>query len=178
MIRADVIRWLCVDQGAIRCIDPKGLRIARARIEGHLDLAHVIIPFPLLLEHCSLRGGVDLRWAETRLLSFVGSHSGSFTGEGLAVQGDLFLASGFQAEGEVQLSGARITGRLDCTRGLFRHPGGIAFHANAAKVGNMVFRGIRAEGQVRLVGATIGGQLDCSGGYFLGSAKQVMLLPS
>jgi hypothetical protein len=167
IIRADVIRWLCVDQGAIRCIDPKGLRVACARIEGHLDLAHVIIPFPLVLEHCSLRGGVDLTWAETRLLRFVGSHSGSFIGEGLAVQGDLFLSSGFQAEGEVQLSGARITGRLDCTEGVFRHPGGIALHANAAKVGDMVFCGIRAEGEVRLIGATISGQLDCSRGHFL-----------
>jgi len=136
MIRAEVIRWLCMDQSIIRYIDPKGLGIVCARIEGLLDLAHLKVPFPLVFVKCSIRGGVDLRWSETQLLSFPGSYSGPFTGAGLAVRGDLFLCDGFQAEGELQLSGATITGRLDCTSGVFRNPGSIALRgsrSNGAK---------------------------------------------
>src|SRR6266850_691791 len=142
----------------IRYIDPKGLGIVCARIEGLLDLAHLKVPFPLVFVKCSIRGGVDLRWSETQLLSFPGSYSGPFTGAGLAVRGDLFLCDGFQAEGELQLSGATITGRLDCSRGVFRNPGGIALNATAVKIGSMVLRGVQVEGQVRLVGATLSGQ--------------------
>jgi hypothetical protein len=33
-VRAEVIRWLCVDPKAIRHIDPQGLRLLRAKIVG------------------------------------------------------------------------------------------------------------------------------------------------
>src|SRR5262245_11044757 len=40
-IRAALIRWLCVDQEAREYVDPRGLQIHGARIEGALDLSFV-----------------------------------------------------------------------------------------------------------------------------------------
>src|SRR5580693_7013995 len=39
-IRAELIRWMCVDPHARQLIDPKGIDIFAARISGCLDLFH------------------------------------------------------------------------------------------------------------------------------------------
>jgi hypothetical protein len=40
-VRADLVRWLCVDPEAIRRIDPQGLRVLGAKIVGTLNLSTV-----------------------------------------------------------------------------------------------------------------------------------------
>jgi hypothetical protein len=72
-IRAQVIRWLCIDRDASKHVDPKGIRIDAAKILDQLDLEAVTIPFPLVLTRCAIYGSVNLRLAETRLLSFENS---------------------------------------------------------------------------------------------------------
>src|SRR5262249_23903947 len=59
-VRAAVIRWLCVDPEAIRCIDPKGLRLLGAEIVGGLDLSTVRVPFAITLRNCSIPEVIDL----------------------------------------------------------------------------------------------------------------------
>lgn len=54
-IRADLIRWLCVDHEARECVDQRGIQAHGARIEGELDLSFVTVPFPLVLTCCGLR---------------------------------------------------------------------------------------------------------------------------
>jgi len=172
-IRAEVIRWLCIDREAIRHIDPRGIYIYGANIDGELDLRAVTILFPLFLERCVIRQRVRLNFAETRLLSFAGSISGPIDGEGLTVQGALWLRQGFRAEGTVSLFGATISGHLDCTRGTFLNASGVALHANTITVHGPVIlrRGFHAEGAVELIGATIAGDLDCGGGPFITPAR-------
>src|SRR5215831_3997186 len=174
-IRAVLIRWLCIDEKARGLVDPKGLRIKFAKIDGKLDLSSVTIPFPLVLLRCSIPKGVDVAYAKSRVLNFEGSVCGPWMGNGLAVEGDLLLGRDFRAKGAVELNRARITGRLDCSGGKLLNLGGMALNADAIEVGKHVLlrqevaqphRGFRAEGQVWLVGATIGGYLICSGGVF------------
>jgi hypothetical protein len=133
-----------------------------------LNLEAVTIPFPLRLTRCCIHEGVNLSGAETRLLSFAGSVSGSITGDQLVVEGTLFLNDGFRAEGEVHLSGARITGDLNCTKGEFLSPSGVALDAESIAVGEaaLLGDGLRVTGAVRLNRARINGILDCRGGKF------------
>ena len=49
--------------------------------------------------------------------------------------GDVFLRKGFQAQGEVQLIGAAITGDFDCDGGIFYNPLGTALNAERMTVG-------------------------------------------
>jgi hypothetical protein len=167
-IHAEVLRWLCVDRDAIRHIDPKGLSIHGARIDGELDLRMVTISFPLFLVRCAIRAPVNLAFAEVRLVGIEGSIGESIHGDGMVVHGDLWLRDGFLAKGGVRLVNVTIAGTLDCTGGRFLNEGGIALGASGAKIdGSMLLRqGFHAEGQVDLFGATIAGNLDCSGGTF------------
>src|SRR5271166_1440683 len=48
-IRAELLRWLCVDKGASACVDLRGVAITSARILGKLDLAYASLHFPLMI---------------------------------------------------------------------------------------------------------------------------------
>jgi hypothetical protein len=172
-IRAEVLRWLCADPEASRQINPRGILIHAATIEGRLNLAYTTISVPLSLRHCAVKAGVNLVYADTRTLIFEGSILG---GSGRAalnvtrahVRGDVFLTDGFHAKGEVQLVGASIDGGLSCAKGTFHPPKGIALDAEGAHIGKGVLlgEGFHADGEVRLVGASIGYSLICTEGVF------------
>jgi hypothetical protein len=167
-IRADLIRWLCVDRDAASTVEPKGIQIHAARITGGLDLSFVSVPFPLSLRRCRFIDDAVLISTGLPELSLAGSRVQSVTADGANVKGGVFLHDGFCAEGEVRLSGAQIGGDLTCSRGTFKNPGKDALSAERADVKGSVFLrdGFSAEGAVRLVNAQIGGDLDCSGGTF------------
>jgi hypothetical protein len=167
-VRADLIRWLCVDREARELVDPRGVIIRAARITGHLDLTFAKVLFSLALVRCRLRELLYLQWAKMPLLSLEGSWTGAISADGLNVEGSLFLRNGFHAEGEVWLRGATIGGNLDAHRGTFKNWDGNALSADGIKVTGDVFLtgGFVAEGTVRLVGATIGGNLEADGGIF------------
>jgi hypothetical protein len=169
-IHAAVLRWLCVDRDAIQHIDPRGLSIHGARIDGTLDLRMVTIPFPLFLERCAIREPMKLGFAEVRVLEIVGSTSQSIDGTGMVVHGDLQLRDGFCAEGAVHLPNVTIDGDFDCTGGHF-HNAGIALNVDGAKIGGDVrlLSKFRAEGQVTLTLAIIAGDLACEGTFQNGS---------
>jgi len=175
-VRADLIRWLLVDHEARKQVDPKGVWILGARITGHLDLSFTNALFPLVLAGCRLEQGLDLRYAKMPLLSLAGSWTGAIDADGLKLEGNLFLRSGFHAVGEVRLLGASVGGDLDATGGTFNNSNGDALMADRIEVrGNIFLRNdfnpflrkdFHAEGQVRLLGATIGRDLDAKGGTF------------
>src|SRR5260370_2623524 len=48
-IRAELIRWLCIDHEARECVDQRGIQAHCARIEGTLHLSLVPGPFPFVL---------------------------------------------------------------------------------------------------------------------------------
>jgi len=167
-VRADLIRWLCVDREAREQVDPKGVHIRGARISEPLDLSFTNVPFPLVLVGCRLEQNLDLKSAKIPLLSLEGSWTQSIDADGLKSDGDVFMRDGFHAEGEVRLLGATIGGDLSARCGTFKNPNGCALSADRVKVAGSVFlgNGFSAEGSVRLTGATIGGNLDATHGTF------------
>jgi len=175
-VDAKVIRWLCVDPEAVRHIDPKGIRLDAAKVSGQLDLNCVTVPFPLVLRGCTIRAGVNLQRAETRFLSFEGSYTGPITGAGLVVRGDIHLRNGFQANGEVGLYGAKISGDIACDGGIFLNAGGRALNVGGASVGGQVSlrKGFQAEGEVTFYRAEIGSDLACDGGIFLNAGERAL----
>ncbi len=167
-IRADLIRWLCVDHEARERVDQRGIQAHGARIEGAMDLSFVTVPFPLVLTCCGLGRETTLRFLEIPTLSMSGCAVRSINAECATVKGSVTLSNGFCAEGEVQLLGAQIGSNLDCGAGTFRNTGGKAIRADRVYVQGSVFlrNAFVAEGEVRLLGAEIGGNLECNDGTF------------
>jgi len=167
-VRAAVLRWLCVDAAARRLVDPKGLCVVGARVEGDLDLSFARISFPLGLFSSAIPGGISLQHARAASISLQGTHTGLISADGLTTHGSVFLRNGFHAKGEVRLLGARIRGNLECTGGTFENPSGDALSADRLEVNGGVFmtQEFHAKGEVRLLGARIRGNLSCRGGTF------------
>ena len=167
-IRAEVIRWLCVDRTVSDYVDPKGIRVYGAKITGTLDLAYVSVPFPLFLRRCRLTDDADLQFAQIPLLSLTGTHVRGVNAQNLDAKGSIWLEHGFRSDGEVSLMGAKIGGDLNCEGGAFTNPSGRALYANSIKVQGCIFlrNGFRAEGEVRLLDAQIEGTLECDRATF------------
>jgi len=161
-VRADLIRWVCVDREARELVDAHGVLIAGARITGSLDLSYTNVLFPLYLRGCRLEQDVHLKYAKMPPFSLEGSWTGAIDADGLKLDGDIFLSSGFHSKGGVRLIGATIAGDLDASGGTFENPKKDALNADRAMVTGSVFLSEKfvAEGEVSLVGATIGGDLD------------------
>jgi sRNA-binding regulator protein Hfq len=167
-VRPELIRWLCLDRDAVRRVDPRGLVIHAARINGELDLAFSMVPFPLRLLSCRT-DRINVRFAKIEFLELSASRCRDVCADGTVVRGDVNLGDGFSAEGEVSLLGANIGGNLDCAGGTFVNRGGRALSADGAKVMGDVSlcNGFNAEGEVRVLGAHIEGDLDCIAGKFV-----------
>ncbi|HXX23294.1 MAG TPA: hypothetical protein VEO19_09095 [Terriglobia bacterium] len=177
-IRADLIRWLCVDRHAAGTIDPKGIQVHAARITGGLDLSFVSVPFRLLLRRCRLMENTNLISTGLPALDLAGSEVLSINADGADVKGDVFLNNDFNAEGEVRLLGAQIGGSLECAGGRFKNPGDNALSLDGADVRGGVFLTdcFSAEGEVRLLGAQIGGDITCDGGTFNNPGRDALSL--
>jgi|SRR6516225_1928665 len=184
-ISANIIRWLCVDPEAIRYIDPKGIRLDSAKIEGTLDLNSVNVPVPLILRRCAICAGISLERAETRFLSFEDSYTRpiphspyrrAIAATGLIVHGTINLCDGFRAEGEVGLYGAVIDGDLMCRDACFENADGRALSAGGATVkGAALLHNFRANGEVNLYRTKINGDLNCDGSLFRNPGKEYAL---
>src|SRR6266849_4368870 len=178
-IRAELIRWLCVDRDAKDLVDPRGVRAHAARIRGKLDLSFFVVPFFLGLFRCSFSDDLDLKFIEIPAINLSGSCLPSLNADHATVKGSVWL-KGLGSHGKVQLCGARIGGNLTCDGSKLQNPaaanvaeGGEALNAEATVVRGAVLlrNGFAAEGQVRLFGTRIGGNLNCDGGKFQNPAK-------
>lgn len=167
-IRASLIRWLCVEQGARGQVDPNGIRAAGAKVIENLNLSYITLPFGLSLRNCRLVEDAHLISTSLVELDFSGSWACSLRADRLIVNGGVFLSGGFRAEGEVRLPAAQIGSDLSCENGLFTNPAKVALNADGISVkGNVFFcRGFRAEGEVRILGAQIGGNFECDAATF------------
>ena len=178
------------------------VRLFGARIGVQLDCSGAVIRNPsgpaLHGERLDVDGNVFLRAGFTAdgdgpdgAVRLVGAHIGgqldgsgavirnpsgpALDGEHLQVTANVFLRSGFTADGAgelgaVRLAWARIGGQLDCTGATISNLSGPALPAGAVQVagGALLRTGFTADGAgergaVRLFGARIGVQLDCSG---------------
>ncbi len=165
-IRADLLRWLILG-GCDDCqTHAQGLQLVGAYITGKLDISFAKAKGLTYLVGCHFAEPIEALQTRFEFLVLNGSALPGLNAQGTEVKGGVFLRNGFEATGEVSLSGASIGGNFDCFDGCFSNKGGEALNAEEAEVKGGVFlnNGFEAIGEVRLLGASIGGQLDCSDG--------------
>lgn len=189
-VRAELIRWLCVDPDASRLVDPRGIRLLGARVTGKLDLSHVRIPFGIAMIRCLVPEQINLDSAEIPKLNLNGSTTGEIFAQNIVVEGDADIGSDgidyggpFRASGEVYLWGARVGGSANFADGKFHSsPASLSgvstelkpaldLRAAAVKGYVVIGFGFESQGAVLLDGATIGGRLHCVGGHFINPAN-------
>jgi sRNA-binding regulator protein Hfq len=173
-IRAELIRWLCLDRHAKEFMDQRGIQIHGARILGDLNLFYANVPFPLTFACCFVDGELNLRYAQILGINLQGTWVNTIAADGVQVRSNIFLRRGFRSTGQVRLPAARIGGNLECDGAMFANPArpgdsesGLALIADGAIITGGVFlrNGFNATGEVRLIGAQIGA-LDCSNSTF------------
>jgi hypothetical protein len=168
-VRAELVRWMCVDQHAKQFVDPAGIQLYGAKISNDLDLSNVALLFPVSFRNCGILGELNLGNAHVPELDLEGSCVQSVYGYQLKVPGSMYLRNGFCATGDVRIFGAEVGGNLECDHGDFQN----GLQADGIRVSGSVFlrEGFRASGEVRLVSAVIEGNLECGGGHFQPSSR-------
>jgi hypothetical protein len=176
-VRADLIRWLCVDPQAKALIDPQGIRLLGARITGKLNLAHVTVPFALTLRNCSIGERMTFEDMAISQLDLSGCYTGQIDAEGIVVHGNL-LMNDLHASGAASFPNSTIGGNLLARGSHFTHSkveaeglgfeGKMAFDAGSAQIRGVAefCCGFVADGLVNLAGSAIAGDLVFTGGTF------------
>lgn len=173
-VSASVIRALCREPARI---DPFGLRLAGARIEGALDLSAIEVQFPLAFSNCTFDEPVDLTGSRVHSLAITGgSVLPGLLGNGLRVDGDLDLGSTLirgsfttsastTSTSAVWLTEADVGGRLLCAGTRFDTRADRCIQADRAHFGSSVrlIDSFRTNAEVRLLTVHIDGSLDLSG---------------
>lgn len=183
VVRADVIRDLLL--GRYGSVDPRGVQLSGARIDGALDLEGVVSTAGLNLTDCRLSHPVVARDAQFPWLELEGCHIPALLADRLRVTGGLFMRHGFTATGSdrraVRLPGARIGGNLECDGAVLSSANEPAFHADDIQVeGNLFLRyGFCATansslGVVLLAGAFVGGALNLVGSRLVNPSGPVL----
>jgi len=171
-VRATTIRALCLGLWDDVVLDPKGVYVRGARIDGSLDLLFGAGRGALSLKHCHFTEQVMVQGARLPALWLDASHlAKGLHGDGVRIEGDLNCGEGFRSQGEVCLLSAQIGGN-----GVFRgarlsgatdknEVTGAALNADRIVVEGSLFCdvGFRSQGEVRLLGAQIGSDADFSG---------------
>ncbi|MGE6738537.1 oxidoreductase, partial [Streptomyces sp. NPDC059900] len=156
--------------GAVAC-----LRLAGARISGHLNLAGAQIAYALWLEDCWFEESVNLLGASTQTLVITGSHVPGIEAYAARIEGTLDLrrsvvrklaSSPFNhVSTALSLSDARVTGGMLLNGAEISAPGGWAVAAGGLVMegGVTCNGGFVARGEVRLPGAQLPGGLFMQG---------------
>ncbi len=178
-VRAELIRWLCVDPRAKARIDPQGIRLLGARITGKLNLANLTLPFALTLRNCSIGERMTLEHASFPSLDLGGCYTGEIDGRAAVIHNDLNL-NFIRASGKVWFPDSTIDGDFDARGGDFTHSKvepqeteaeelewKMALDLESARIGGDVWLccGFEADGGVDLITATIGKSLTLSGTF-------------
>ncbi|MEV4055297.1 hypothetical protein AB0J55_29190 [Amycolatopsis sp. NPDC049688] len=165
-IRARLIRELLL--GRYGPVDPRGIRVAGARITGVLDLDHVTACAGAALTGCLFAEPVSAWNARLPWLDLSRSWLPGFHGDLVEVEAGLWLTGavivGSGNGGAVALPGARITGSLDLDEAQVINGSGAALRAHGLEVsGSVLMSGADLTGAgrcaVQLFGAHVGGNL-------------------
>jgi hypothetical protein len=180
-VRAELIRWLCLNREAKALVNPKGIQLVGARIVQSLDLRWTEIPFRVSLKRCRFQDNALFTGSQILELDLEGCWTRQVNADTIRVKQNLNLRYGFHADGLVRLVGAQIGGTLGCGESQFLGENGMAINADAINVAGSVLlragnnfigkdgrkvRPFKATGQVRLEVARVGGDVDFSGGEF------------
>jgi hypothetical protein len=158
-------------------IDPRGLRLNNAVIVGRLDLAGLIVPFPLRFDGCEFEFAPVVEGAQLFELSLTASpHLPGLLGNGVTVRRDLDLSrsriagahwtsASTSKRSAIWLCESEIGGRLLCIDTTIDGLGDRSIQADRIRVGSAVrlIHTFNSLGEIRLLGAHLGGSLDLTG---------------
>ena len=182
VVQAALLRKCCLklrDQ-----IDPRGLRLNNAIVDGLLDLSGMTVPFPLRFHGCEFVSAPLVEGAQLSELWLTNCpRLPGLLGNGLQLRRDLDL-SGSQIAGahrttasrsrlaSVWLCESEIGGRLLCVDTIIDGQGDRAIQADRIHVHGAVrlLHNFAALGEIRLIGARIGGSVDLAGAHIQSSA--------
>ncbi|MQA96680.1 MAG: hypothetical protein GEV11_19300 [Streptosporangiales bacterium] len=178
-VRAEVIREILAG-GLGEWRDPRGVRIAGARITGALDLDHVEAHVGLSLSGCWVDEMITAYDALLPWINLSGSTIPAMHADGVRITRNLFIRDGFTIDcddptGAIRLLGGEIGGVLDGRGAVITNASGPAVHGDRMQVNGNAFLNLGFSataggtlGAVRLLGARIGGDLDCGGATLAG----------
>ncbi|WP_336213880.1 hypothetical protein [Nonomuraea sp. LPB2021202275-12-8] len=173
VVDSRLLRDLC--RRGLDDIDPRGLTVEAARIDGDLDLSGMQVPFPLRFVDCAFERPVNLDGAELHLLVLDGCTVPGILANGLRVRRDLDLSrsrisgglwtsASTSCSAAVWLCESEIGGRLICLDTVIDAEMR-AVQADRMRVGGTIrlLHGFEARGGMRLLGIQVGGSLDLTG---------------
>jgi hypothetical protein len=174
-VRAELIRFLCINKVAVSLVDPHGLIVDSATIIGTLDLDFISVPFPIRCENCVFAAVPTFSNAEVRALSLSKSVAPGVNASHITVNGHLVMQEFSSDGGEITLLDCRVKGNIDFAGATVSNPdrltesgevagdSGIAINADGAAIDGYVFlwHQFTSDGEVRLLGAQIAGDIDC-----------------
>ena len=155
-------------------IHHRGVRISWLRLVGDLDTEGAEFDRQIQLHHCQMgASSVRLDDARVRGVDLSQSTCGALSAPSAHINGSLLLR-GLIAQ-SVDVSGAKIDGRLDATGAELGSAGGPALNGVSAEVAGWVFLrdGFKARGLVSFLDAKLGG-LECRSGEFSNDAGDAL----
>ncbi|GGU71349.1 hypothetical protein [Lentzea flava] len=170
VVRAELIRKLLL--GHHGQLDPRGICLEGARIEGVLDLDRVNASVALYFVDCTIDEPIKVRNASLPDLGLHGGLCAGLNADGVRVDGSLTLRGGLRIAvdtkgGAIRLLDAHVTGDLIVRDVEISNTAGTALHMNGIRVdGNIFLRekvritGHGGDGAVDLVGGHIGETLE------------------
>ncbi|MFE6886670.1 oxidoreductase [Streptomyces sp. NPDC057694] len=164
-VRAAVVSALLLSADEVRSGSVASLRLAGARITGHLDLAGGEIGHVLWLKECWLEHTANFYGASTRTIRITDSWVPGVDAELGRIEGHLDLNGSVMEAGRLSLMNARVAGELDLDGARISAPGKWAVWAGGLVMGGGIFcrDGFTAYGGVRLPGAQLPGGLHMRG---------------
>jgi len=97
LIRADVLRWLSLNDKAQKFIDPMGIRLGAAIVQGTLDLSYANVLTALTLNYSAL-GPVKLRYSTARTIDFSASTAQFVDATSPKINGDVLFTQTLQVD--------------------------------------------------------------------------------
>ncbi|HEX6354725.1 hypothetical protein [Actinophytocola sp.] len=176
-ISASLIRELLVRADDL---DPRGVRVHNARIDGQLDLCDVTAKRPLVLRDCHADAPLLLDRAQLSALDLTGLVAPAVSAPWLRLDHYLYLSrarlDGGTEDWAVDLAEANIGGHISMSDSHFLSETQFSLHAPKLRTGSQVFlSNVRAVGTVRLDGARLGGNLRCDGAHLTSDTDAAFL---
>jgi hypothetical protein len=160
-------------------IDPRGIRLRNAVIVGTVDLAGLVVPFPLRFEECEFDSPLLIEGAQLHELILQRCpRVPGVLANGVRIRRDLDLSGSYvtgalntsastSKQAAIWLCESNIGGRLLCVDTIIDGGGERSIQADRMHISGTIrlLHRFTAQAEIRLVGAQIEGSLDLTGAH-------------